>query len=325
MRSKLDRLKAMTRVGAEDADLGALRRFAPTDSTVTPNLVLDLARKGEAVDLVEEAMVWGRSRHGVTSRVADRLIVNVAVEMAGIVPGRISVEVDADLAFDPQGLAERARAMVADCEHRGVARERILIGVPATWEGIAAAELLRSEVVACDLTLVFSLAQAAAAAEASVSVVSARLSTGERHPSGDGDPVAPDAGLVERIVGYYRKHGIGTDVSAASFGSLDEIERLAGIARLSLAPHWLDALARDHGPLLAEPAKDDSAAIIPGRMTLDEKSFRFVLNEDGVAAERLAEGVRQAVGRLRALRSFASRRLENAFDPLAAPLSQDMG
>ncbi len=114
-------------------------------------------------------------------------------------------------------------------------------------------------------------------------------------------------------------------MSAASFGSLDEIERLASIARLSLAPHWLDALARDDGPLLAEPAKDPGAGLIPGRMSLDEKSFRFVLNEDGVAAECLAAGVRRAVRRLRSLREFASRRLENAFDPLAAPLSQEMG
>ncbi len=166
MRSKLDRLKAVTRVGAEDADLDTLRRFGPSDCTLTPKLVLDLVGKGEAVDLVEEAIVLGRSRHGVTSRVADRLIVNVAAEMARIVPGRISAEVDADLAFDPQGTVEKARALVAECERRGVDRERVLIGIAATWEGIAAAELLRSDGIGCDLTLVFSLAQAAGAAEA---------------------------------------------------------------------------------------------------------------------------------------------------------------
>lgn len=329
MRSKLDRLNSVTTISAEDADFDALRRFAPTGCTVTPKLVLDLVRKGQAVDPVEEAMVWGRSRHGVTSRVADRLIANVVIEVARIIPGRITAEVDADLAFDPQGTAEKARALVGDCEQRGLGRDRILIGIAATWEGIAATQMLRAEGIECHLTLLFSLAQAAAAAQAAASVISPRSSTEPKRAvesSGPAFPAPSKAGpdLVQRIVRYYGKHAIDTAVSATSFRSLDEIERAARMARLSLTPYWLDMLARDEGPLLPEPA-EGPAATVPGRMALDEKSFRFVLNEEGDAAECLAAGVRQAVRHLRSLREFASRRLENGVDPLAAPLSQEMG
>ena len=325
MGTRLDRLKAVTRITAENADFHALRRFAPSDCRVTPGMVLRLARNGEAADLVEEAMVWGRSRHGVTSRVADRLTMAVAVEAARLIRGRICVEVDADLAFDPQGMAERARAMVAEFEASGLERERILVGLPATWEGITAAEMLRSDAIGFDLAEVHCLAQAAAAAEAGASTVSLRLNAGAQGSPEPGDNFPRGADLVHRIARYFDEHAIGTSVNAGAFGSLDEIERVASFAQLSLGPQWLDALARDDDPGLPSPALPKGRTRVPARMTLDEKSFRFVLNEDGTAAEQLAAGVRQAVRQLRALRDFASGRLENTLDPLAAPLSQDMG
>ena len=325
MGTRLDRLKAVTRITAEGADFDVLRRFAPMDCRVTPGLVLQLARNREAADLVEEAMVWGRSRHGVTSRVADRLTMNIAVQAARLVPGRICVEVDADLAFDPQGMAERALAMVAEFEASGLERERILVGIPATWEGITAAEMLRSDAIGFDLTEVHCLAQAAAAGEAGARIVSLRLNAAPQGPSEMGGDHASAADLVHRVARYFDQHAMGTSVNAGSFEHLDEIERVASFAHLSLDPHWLDALARDDGPA---PLQDVTAAgreRVPARMTLDEKSFRFVLNEDGTAAERLAGGVRQAVRQLRALRDFASGRLESTLDPLAAPLWQDIG
>jgi len=174
MPSKLDQLKAMTVVVADTGDIDAIRKFKPVDCTTNPSLILKAVQSdSEAIhELVDEAVVWGRSHNKATSVIADRVVINVGAELTRLVPGRVSTEVNADLSFDTQGTIAKARAIIADYEGRGIDRERILIKIASTWEGMRAAEVLQRDGIDCNMTLLFSLTQAAAAADAGVFLVS---------------------------------------------------------------------------------------------------------------------------------------------------------
>jgi transaldolase len=326
--SKLDQLRAMTTVVADTGDIEAVRRFRPTDCTTNPTLVLKAAQSPAGIDLIKEACLWGRSHHGMTSRVADRLTVSFGAELSRIVPGRVSTEVDADLSFDMTATVAKARAFVADYQSRGIGRDRILIKIAATWEGIEAARVLQREGIDCNLTLVFSLAQAAACAEAGVFLISPfvgriydwHVKAENRDFTAENDPGVRS---VRQIYDYFKAYDISTVVMGASFRTLGEIEALAGCDRLTIAPQWLEQLGAAEGTLVRalDPAKPSTR--VPARMTLDEKSFRFLMNDDAMATEKLAEGIRLFAKDLRALRELVSRRLEGFVDPLAAPFSQE--
>jgi transaldolase len=271
--------------------------------------------------LVEEAVAWGRGQAGsataVAGAVCDRLAVNFGAELTRIVPGRVSTEVDADLSFDTHATVAKARAIVADYAARGIGRERILVKIASTWEGIRAAEVLQREDIDCNLTLLFSLVQAAAAAEAGAFLISPFVGRIlDWHVKAEGRQFGPDEDpgvlSVQRIYAYYKRHGLGTVVMGASFRSTGEIEALAGCDRLTIAPSLLEALAADEGALPRRLDPASAAAKGPDRVATDEPSFRFALNEDAMATEKLAEGIRQFAKDLRALRGMVAQRLESA-------------
>ncbi|HEX2137292.1 MAG TPA: transaldolase [Microvirga sp.] len=319
MASKLEQLRAMTVVVADTGDLEAVRRLKPHDCTTNPTLLLKAAETPAYGAIVEEALAWGRrqggAREAVAAAVCDRLAVAFGAELAGIVPGRVSTEVDADLSFDTAGTVAKARQIIAAYAERGVGRERILVKVAATWEGIRAAEILQREGIDCNLTLLFSLPQAAAAADAGAFLISPFVGRIlDWHVKAGGGPYTgeTDPGVlsVRRIYAYYKAHGIGTVVMGASFRNAGQIEALAGCDRLTISPALLDELARDAGALPRRLAPD-AVGEAPARLHLDEKAFRFALNEDAMATEKLAEGIRLFVKDLRSLRALVARRLES--------------
>jgi transaldolase len=317
MPSKLDQLKAVTTVVADTGDVDAIRRFGAVDATTNPTLILKAAHMPNHARLLEETVLWGRAHNRLTSEITDRLALNFGLELAKIVPGRVSTEVDADLSFDIEGTAAKARAIIAAYEKLGLGRERVLIKIAATWEGIRAAEILQSEGIDCNMTLAFSLAQAAACADAGVFLISpfvGRILDWYSKAEGNSYTAETDPGVlsVRQIYYYYKAHGIETIIMGASFRNQGEIEALAGCDRLTISPQLLEELSRDMGDLPRRLDPSAAASNVPAKLSLDEKSFRFMLNEDAMATEKLAEGIRVFARDLRALREQVSKRLQEA-------------
>jgi transaldolase len=317
MPSKLDQLKAMTTVVADTGDVDAIRRFGAVDATTNPTLILKAAHMPNHARLLEETVRWGREHNRLTSEITDRLALKFGLELAEIVPGRVSTEVDADLSFDIEGTAAKARAIIAAYEKLGLSRERILIKIAATWEGIRAAEILQGEGIDCNMTLAFSLTQAAACADAGVFLISpfvGRILDWYSKAEGKSYTAETDPGVlsVRQIYNYYKTHGIETVIMGASFRNQGEIEALAGCDRLTIAPQLLEELSRDMGDLPRRLDPSAAATHVSAKLSLDEKSFRFMLNEDAMATEKLAEGIRVFARDLRALREQVSKRLQEA-------------
>lgn len=317
MPSKLDQLKTMTTVVADTGDMDSIRAFQPTDCTTNPTLILKAAQMPAYQRIVDEAIAWGVARRKVTSDVCDRLAVSFGAELTKIVPGRVSTEVDADLSFDVEGMVAKARRFIADYEARGVGRERVLIKLASTWEGVRAAEILQREGVDCNMTLIFSLAQAAACADAGAFLISpfvGRILDWHVKNEGKTYTAETDPGVlsVRNIYAYYKAHGVKTVVMGASFRNIGEIEALAGCDRLTISPQLLDELAKSEAQLARRLDSASAAKEAPARMSLDEKTFRYLLNEDAMATEKLAEGIRLFARDLRSLRDMVSARLESA-------------
>ena len=318
MPSKLDQLRAMTVVVADTGDIEAVRRLQPQDCTTNPTLLLKAVETPAYGHFLDEALHWGRAQGGgreaVAAAVCDRLAVAFGAELAAIVPGRVSTEVDADLSFDTAGTVDKARAIIAAYAARSVPRDKILIKIASTWEGVRAAEILQREGVDCNLTLLFSLVQATACADAGAFLISPFVGRIlDWHVKNGGGPYTPDSDpgveSVRRIYAYYKAHGIGTVVMGASFRNAGEIEALAGCDQLTISPALLDELAQDHGDLPRRLAPE-AVGEAPAWTRLDEKTFRCLLNEDAMATEKLSEGIRQFVKDLRSLRALVARRME---------------
>lgn len=314
--SKLDQLRQMTTVVADTGDIEAVRRLAPVDCTTNPTLILKAVETPAYADLVEEAVSWGKKAGGGESTVhavCDRLAVTFGAELSKIVPGRVSTEVDADLSFDTQATLDKARALIAAYKERGIEKDRILVKIASTWEGIQAAKVLQAEGIDCNLTLLFSLLQAAACADAKAFLISPFVGRIlDWHVKAGGGPYTaetdPGVVSVRTIYDYYKAHGIDTVVMGASFRNIGEIEALAGCDRLTIGPALLDELAAATGDLprkLAPHAPRET----PPRLHLDEKAFRFALNQDAMATEKLAEGIRGFVKDLIGLRKLVGARL----------------
>ncbi len=321
MTSKLDQLKTMTVVVADTGDIESIRAFRPTDCTTNPTLILKAAQMPAYSEIVGEALSWGSRQAGaaeaVNAAICDRLAVSFGTELARIVPGRVSTEVDADLSFDTARTVDKARAIIADYESRGIGRERILVKMASTWEGIRAAEILQREGIDCNLTLLFSLEQAAAAAEAGAFLISpfvGRILDWYAKAEGRGYEPEEDPGVlsVRRIYAYYKRHGYKTVVMGASFRSTGEIEALAGCDRLTIAPSLLEALAKDETRLERRLDPIDAAHAGVDRIATDEPSFRFAMNEDPMATEKLAEGIRMFAKDLRTLRGVIAQKVDGA-------------
>ena len=316
MPDKLEQLRAMSTVVADTGDMDAIRAFHPTDSTTNPSLILKAAEMPAYARLVEEAIIWGRRQGALVGDVADRIAVNFGAELTKIVPGRVSTETDADLSFDVEGLVAKAKNFIGLYEERGVGRERILIKLASTWEGVEAARRLQGEGIDCNMTLIFSLAQAIAAADAGAFLVSPFVGRIlDWHLQAGGGPYDsendPGVQSVRTIYAYYKSYGIKTVVMGASFRNTGEIEALAGCDRLTISPHLLEELSKDEGELRRR-LDPDRPGLAPPRVAMDEKRFRWMLNEDQMATEKLSDGIRIFNRDLRALRAMVERRLSAA-------------
>lgn len=304
MTSKLDQLKAMTDVVADTGDIEAIKRFHPQDATTNPSLLLKAAALPHYAELLDGAKAWASELGGSDAQqlanCCDRFAVDVGREILAIIPGRISTEVDARLSFNTQGTIERAHKLIGMYEEAGIGRERILIKTASTWEGIRAANQLEKEGINCNLTLLFGFSQAAACADAGAFLISpfvgrildwykANTDVVIEKPQDD-----PGVQSVTRIYNYYKQHGYDTVVMGASFRNAGEIEALAGCDRLTISPGLLEELAADKAQLpqqlSASAANSDEQKSSPA-----EAAFRYDLNADAMATEKLAEGIRNFV------------------------------
>ncbi|SMF07150.1 transaldolase [Neorhizobium sp. CSC1952] len=316
MTSKLEQLRSMTTVVADTGDIEAVARLKPVDCTTNPTIVLKALGTPAFADKVKEAIAWGRKQGGqddaVAAAVADRLAIDVGAALAGIVPGRVSTEVDADLSFDTEASIAKARSIIAAYKERGIERDRILIKLASTWEGIRAAEVLQTEGIDCNLTLLFSQAQAIACAEAKVFLISpfvGRILDWYKKSTGQDYTAETDPGVVSvrQIYNYYKANGIKTIVMGASFRNVGEIEALAGCDRLTISPALLEELDKAEGTLTRKLSPETFKA--EPLQSLDEKAFRWMLNEDQMATEKLSEGIRLFAKDLVALRSMIKKEL----------------
>ena len=316
MTSKLEQLRAMTTVVADTGDIEAVARLKPVDCTTNPSIVLKALGTDAFADAFKEAITWGKAKGGaseaVVEAIADRLAVSVGAALAGLVPGRVSTEVDADLSFDTKASIEKAHQIIAGYKERGIERDRILIKLASTWEGIRAAEVLQSEGIDCNLTLLFSKAQAIACADANVFLISpfvGRILDWYKKSTGENYTAETDPGVlsVRSIYNYYKSNGIKTIVMGASFRNAGEIEALAGCDRLTISPQLLDELDAATGnlPRMLSP---ESVSPEP-HVSLDEKAFRWAMNEDAMATEKLAEGIRGFAKDLGTLRTQIAKAL----------------
>lgn len=319
MTSKLEQLRAITTVVADTGDIEAVARLKPVDCTTNPTIVLKALGTPAFADAVKEAVAWGKKQGGqsdaVVAAVADRLAISVGAALAGLVPGRVSTEVDADLSFDTKASIAKAHHIIASYKERGIERERILIKLASTWEGIKAAEVLQSEGIDCNLTLLFSQAQAIACAEAKVFLISpfvGRILDWYKKSTGENYTAETDPGVVSvrSIYNYYKANGISTVVMGASFRNVGEIEALAGCDRLTISPALLEELDKDTGKLERKLSADNVKS--EPLQSLDEKAFRWALNEDAMATEKLSEGIRLFAKDLVTLREMVRKELTAA-------------
>ncbi len=292
--NQLEQLKQFTTVVADTGDFQSIKAFTPRDATTNPSLILKAVQKPEYRPLLEKAV---KDHPGLSAGdVIDRLLVDFGMEILKIIPGRVSTEVDAGLSFDTEATVAKGRELIALYEEAGAGRERVLIKIASTWEGIRAAEILEREGIRCNMTLLFSLCQAIACAEAGAQLISpfvGRIYDWFKKQTGDEFAGADDPGVlsVKRIYNYYRKFGYKTEVMGASFRNTSQILELAGCDLLTISPDLLQKLMESEGPVDRKLDKDVSAVTID-RIALDEKTFRFMLNEDAMATEKLAEGIR---------------------------------
>ena len=293
--NQLEQLKQFTTVVADTGDFQSILAYTPRDATTNPSLILKAVQKAAYRPLLEQAV----AAHPQASAgdVIDHVLIAFGVEILKIIPGRVSTEVDASLSFDTDATVAKGRQLIALYEAAGIGRERVLIKIAATWEGSRAAAILQRDGIRCNMTLLFSLAQAIACAEAGAQLISpfvGRIYDWFRKSSGNDYSGADDPGVqsVQRIYNYYRKFGYKTEVMGASFRNTSQILELAGCDLLTISPDLLQQLADSDAPV----QRKLDAGMVPDadlvKITLDEKAFRFMLNEDAMATEKLAEGIR---------------------------------
>lgn len=305
MSSLLDQLKSMTVAVADTGDIKSIKQFTPRDATTNPSLITAAAGMPEYADVVDGALTWaekqagaGASAEKVVGFAMDRLAVEFGLRILQIVPGRVSTEVDARLSYDMKGSLDKARYLIKQYEAAGIGKDRVLIKLAATWEGIRAAEVLEKEGIHCNLTLNFGMHQAIACAEAGVRLISpfvGRILDWYKKDTGrDSYPPAEDPGVVSvtRIYNYYKKHGYKTEVMGASFRNVDEIIELAGCDLLTIAPSLLAELQKREGTLVRKLDPMKAAAMDIPKTPIDEATFRKMHEADRMAKEKLDEGIK---------------------------------
>jgi transaldolase len=321
--SLLDSLKRVTTVVADTGDIESMRQFKPQDATTNPSLLLKAAQQPQYRPLVEAALADAERTHlrqgsgGQAEAFMDRLAVNFGKEILKIVPGRVSTEVDARLSFDREATIAKARELIGLYETAGISRERILIKVASTWEGIRAAADLEREGIHCNLTLLFSFAQAVACAEAGVTLISpfvGRIYDYYKKERGGDIPAADDPGVqsVTRIYNYYKKYGYQTQVMGASFRKVEQIVDLAGCDLLTISPDLLEALQKAPGEITPKLTPEIAKASLEQKISLDEKSYRWLHNLDPMAVEKLSDGIRRFNEDARKLEQWATTAVATA-------------
>lgn len=322
--TQLEQLKRFTVIVADTGEFAAMQQFSPQDATTNPSLILKAAQNPAYSTLIDQAVTYAKentnkwnlhSNEELVAFILDKVSVNFVGEISKIVPGYISVEVDARLSFNTQATVERARRIIALCHELGIGKERILIKIASTYEGIRAGEILQREGISCNLTLLFSLVQAAACAEAGITLISpfvGRILDWYKAKTGMTYTAETDPGVlsVKKIYQYFKKFDFHTIVMGASFRNVGEIQALAGCDRLTIAPSLLDELKKSHEHLDRQLFPETAAKEYVGdRIPVDESSFRFLLNEDAMATEKLSEGIRAFVADIIKLETIIKNKL----------------
>ena len=315
--NQLDQLKKFTKVVADTGDFESMREFKPQDSTTNPSLIYAATQKKEYVHILDKVIADRKSAEldgaARIEDIIDHLLVAFGLEILKIVPGRVSTETDARLSFDTAGSIKKARQLIALYERNGISRDRILIKIASTWEGIKAAETLTKEGIHCNLTLLFSLAQAVACAEANVQLISPFVgriydwykAAMKRDYTGAEDPGVQS---VTTIYHYYKKFGYKTEVMGASFRNVGQIVELAGCDLLTISPDLLAKLEASHEPVTCKLNPDAAMACDLKKISLDEKTFRYMQNDDAMATEKTAEGIRKFAADIVKLEKFIAAR-----------------
>ncbi len=313
--SVLDQLKNYTVVVADTGDFHSIKQYEPRDATTNPSLILKSASDPQYSDLVDE-VVFNANKEGVTDgeAVMDSLLVKFGVSILEIVPGRVSTEVDARLSFDIKSSLEKARALIAQYESLGYDRERVLIKLATTWEGVEVSRVLEKEGIHCNMTLLFSMAQAVACAEANSKLISPfvgrildwfREKTGEEY-EGDKDPGVLS---VTEIYNYYKKFGYPTEVMAASFRNTNEIKELVGCDLMTIGPKFLEEMQNDFAEIPEKLDVETSRESDATRLDINESTFRFLMNQDEMAHFKLAEGIRKFSNDVESLGNLLNEKL----------------
>lgn len=318
MSNQLESLRQLTTVVADTGDIEAIKKYQPVDATTNPSLLLKAAGLPQYAETIEKAVAWAKTQSDDAQQqltdASDKLAVEIGKEISALIPGRISTEVDARLSYDTQATIEKAERLVQLYQDAGVDKSRILIKIASTWEGIQAAEALEKKGINCNLTLLFSFAQARACAEAGVFLISPfvgrildwyKASTGKTDYTAEDDPGVVS---VSQIYDYYKSHGYNTVVMGASFRNTGEIIALAGCDRLTISPQLLEELANQPGEL-APRLVDKGATQTPGER-LSESGFRWDMSEDAMGTEKLAEGIRNFAADQRKLEAMLQEKLE---------------
>ena len=316
--NQLDQLKKFTKVVADTADFESIKEFKPQDATTNPSLVYAATQKQQYAHLIEQVLADRKksdlSGHEQIEDICDHLLVQFGCDILEIVPGRVSTETDARLSFDVEGSINKARRLIQLYEERKISRERVLIKIASTWEGLNAAEQLQKEGIRCNLTLMFSLPQAVRAAEAKVQLISPFVGRiydwykkeNKRDYTGSEDPGVQS---VNEIYTYYKKFDIATEVMGASFRNTGQILELAGCDCLTISPELMEQLSKSMDPVerKLDPERAKQAKI--DKLELDERKFRWLLNEDAMATEKTAEGIRKFAADVVKLEKFVASKL----------------
>lgn len=316
--NQLDQLKKMTTVVADTGDFESLKAYHPTDSTTNPSLILAASEQEQYKALLKEAVKYGKQKGNSIHEALDKVFVNFGLEILKIVPGRVSTEVDARLSFDIEGSIAKARHLISLYEEAKIPRERILIKLAATWEGVQAAKTLEKEKIHCNMTLMFSLTQAVACADASATLISPFvgriLDWYKKAEKVDSYPPEKDPGVlsVKTIYEYYKKFGIPTQIMGASFRNKEEILELAGCDLLTISPKLLEELKQSEDQVVQKLKPEEAKKSKHEPIKLDEKKFHFDLNENPMAVEKLSEGIRKFSADIRTLEKLLQKEMQNA-------------
>lgn len=310
--SQVEQLKMLTTIVADTGDIEAIRKYKPQDATTNPSLIYKASQMPAYASLIDDAVKNGKGDLAVTM---DELAVNFGAEITKIVPGYVSTEVDARLSFDTEATIAKARSIIESYQSKGIDKSRILIKIAATWEGIKAAEVLEKEGITCNLTLIFSIAQAIACAEAGCTLISpfvGRIMDWYKKTEGvKGYDAKDDPGVksVQSIYKYYKKFGYKTIVMGASFRNKEEVLELAGCDRLTISPDLLEQLTTCTDDVMQVLDADSCADEDIQKISMDEKTFRWMMNEDAMATEKLAEGIRNFTKDIVSLEKIVSARI----------------